>query len=724
MKMSQAHRLLRSRSSKNSRRDQWLEILFLSVLPIAVGFQFNPADPFFIRAEFPVLILAPFILALRYGKTGALASFLIIASCITLASLQQWGNIQSFPGLLLFGLLVVALTTGEYITSLTDEIERSNAENQFLTMRFGEFTNAYHVIKISHDQLKEEVANTRFSLREAFTAVRNSLQKQHKKGNRGLSKEIGSELLSILSYFCSIQIAAVYNIDTTGRISPVPVAEQGNARPLDTDDQLIAKAMEEGTLVSIRPDNFSDKSEQKFESDLLAVIPVKDISGYIWGLVIVSEMYFTAYQDENLNLMQLLGSYTGDLLSHADNIFYKEDDREKFIAELESCWRLASEFRIPSSIINITFREKVPEEKFLQALIDRTRGLDKVWLYRDAKQRPVICILLPLMEESEYIHYQKSLNMYLHEHSGQTMEEAGGAFAYLEISGKRRLYDYVGFISKTVDTDFRGLPELTQKPFSPAEDSVTDLLEEFGEIELKDNRTGVEQVSIPRNYLLPPKTTSRRPAAEKLGPAELQWLYRALTRSTPDKLRLKGNLWTRDAVCDLVQEKFRIQTTPLVAGKLLATMGIKAKNVLFSAIVDNPNIVLDWQVNVLPSIISQARKAEALLFFIDTYPVEDIFLPALAKLNLPVHAHEKNRQQILYSAVHNLGDHYFMVSEHAVDPGIMCAFLENLAEQMRKPLFLVADNSPMYQHPEMVNLIENYAGDIKLFYLPSAGGKA
>ena len=46
---------------------KYIELFFVTFLPVIIGFQFNPTDPFFLQSPFPILLLPPFLFAMSYG---------------------------------------------------------------------------------------------------------------------------------------------------------------------------------------------------------------------------------------------------------------------------------------------------------------------------------------------------------------------------------------------------------------------------------------------------------------------------------------------------------------------------------------------------------------------------------------------------------------------------------------------------------------------------------
>lgn len=437
MRIKIIRNMVRRRKIRPLAAELLLELFLFTLLPPGLGFLFHPVDPFFLQSSFPVLIGPPFLFALRYGSAPAMGSVALTGIGLYGAFYYRVGNVPHYPGPLLLGILLLTLITGEATDRSLSQLQRSKIEKDLLARRFGQFTNAYHVMKISHDQLKEQLANTRFSLRDALQMVREKLQKRHKDGRGGLSAKVGDDVLSALGYFCAIQIAGIYPVDDTGKVARQPIAVKGKMGEFKENDPLIGKTLLQGALVSVLPETYIAGSPDALGTDLLAAVPIKDSSDRIWGIVAVAEMHFSAFQSENLNLMQLICAYTGDLLSQAAHIFYAADDRQNFIGELENTWRLAGKFGIVSSLICIDFKKKHPPEAFLDAIVNRLRSLDHAWFFSDSRNCMKSCLLMPLMGETEYLHFRNHLDDYLTEKFGHGVEAAGGIFRHVAIDGQR-----------------------------------------------------------------------------------------------------------------------------------------------------------------------------------------------------------------------------------------------------------------------------------------------
>jgi transposase len=72
-----------------------------------------------------------------------------------------------------------------------------------------------------------------------------------------------------------------------------------------------------------------------------------------------------------------------------------------------------------------------------------------------------------------------------------------------------------------------------------------------------------------------PKRRGRRPGEQlALSPAQQAWTVRTIVDSTPDKIDLAHQLWTAQAIVELVNREFRIPLSPATASKYLIRWGL------------------------------------------------------------------------------------------------------------------------------------------------------
>jgi transposase len=71
------------------------------------------------------------------------------------------------------------------------------------------------------------------------------------------------------------------------------------------------------------------------------------------------------------------------------------------------------------------------------------------------------------------------------------------------------------------------------------------------------------------------KTRGRRPGEQlALSTQQQEWTIRAITRGTPDSHGLRAELWSRQAVSEIVHREFQVLLSPATVGQYLARWGL------------------------------------------------------------------------------------------------------------------------------------------------------
>jgi hypothetical protein len=164
---------------------------------------------------------------------------------------------------------------------------------------------------------------------------------------------------------------------------------------LSVFDPVLRMAVKEKELVSIRHDQLKD---QHPSNGLLAVIPLVDSEQHLHAVLAVKDMHFMAFQQKNLNVLALLGSYVGNQLSRSQGL--GSSHAERFLTDVQTSLQFARQHHTPSVMLSLQFE---PSEEGLQVAryaCDGVRSLDASWLSSDHHQSPVLCLLFPLMNLS------------------------------------------------------------------------------------------------------------------------------------------------------------------------------------------------------------------------------------------------------------------------------------------------------------------------------------
>ena len=372
-------------------------VAFAALLPL-LGLVLFSSDPLGLNSGFPWACAAPVVFAARYGSTWGAACAVVAATVFFLVG----GTIYEAQSVALLtlavGTLIMCIVIGDVAAAWRARSGRAEAENEYLRHRLKEFSNDYHVLKVSHGQLEEFMAGQRLSLRQALQQAKPMLT----AGADGM--EAGSDLMAIFAQFCSVQVAGLYAMKSDNEVDPKPVAVHGNMGDLPRFDPLLRLAVEERELVSVK---LSSHATDTHESGLLAVVPLVDAQGHLHGVLAVRDMHFMAFQQENLNILALLGGYVGDMLTRSRGA--AQSRTAWFLAELDTALRFARSNSVTSSLLCLEFEDTEYVDEVSKMVSTNIRSLDSSWIPKTKTGNTTVVILLPLIAETQCNTYLRRI---------------------------------------------------------------------------------------------------------------------------------------------------------------------------------------------------------------------------------------------------------------------------------------------------------------------------
>lgn len=357
-------------------------IAYALILPVAglLLFEHNPTG---VSGGFPWVAAAPVIFTVRYGCAWGVSCAVLMAAFINLPFAAYTG-LSAANGVLGLGTIALCLIIGDISSATIKRRLQSESENQYLRHRLRTFSTDYHILKVSHEQLEEYMAGQRLSLRAALQKLKPLVDEN------GL--RAADDLMAVFSQFCSVQTAGLYVVSQDVRVEPDAVSTVGAMPDLSLFDPVLQLAMKERELVSIRHDQL--KASHRLQG-LIAVAPLVDSKGCLHGLLAVKEMHFMAFQQPNLDLLALLGSYVGNLLSSANNAAGSQ--AERFLDEVRTSLQFSKQHYTQSVMLSLQFEPSDEGLQVAQFVCDGVRNLDASWLSSDSQQSPVVCLLFPMM---------------------------------------------------------------------------------------------------------------------------------------------------------------------------------------------------------------------------------------------------------------------------------------------------------------------------------------
>ena len=223
---------------------------------------------------------------------------------------------------------------------------------------------------------------------------------------------------------------------------------------------------------------------------------------------------------------------------------------------------------------------------------------------------------------------------------------------------------------------------------------------------------------------LKPKTRGRKTGEKRtLTPEQEKEIVSIITDKNPDQLKMKCCLWTRDAVRQLIKEKYGIDMPVRTVGMYLQRWGFTVQRPAKQAIEQKPEAVQRWLKEEYPAIHAEAKKENAEIFWGDETAVQNVANYARGyspKGHTPVLKMKAKKMHInMISAISNQGKLHFMFSQESINQQKLIEFLERLLKDIHRKVYIILDNLKVHHGKIVADWVEERKDQIRLFFLPS-----
>jgi len=234
---------------------------------------------------------------------------------------------------------------------------------------------------------------------------------------------------------------------------------------------------------------------------------------------------------------------------------------------------------------------------------------------------------------------------------------------------------------------------------------------------VRDYRAGGEQALVARRR-------GRRPIEQMLlQPWQQAQICKTIREKNPDQLRLPFFLWTREAVRDLIERRFKLRLALTTVGRYLRRWGFTAQKPVRKAFEQKPAAVKAWLERMYPAIAAKAKREDALILWGDEMGLRSdhqagrSFAP---RGETPVIAGTGQRFGAnVISVISNRGQLYFMVFTGRANAVLFVGFLRRLLRQLKgRKLFLIVDGHPSHRAKLVKAFLAQNSERIALYYLP------
>jgi len=223
------------------------------------------------------------------------------------------------------------------------------------------------------------------------------------------------------------------------------------------------------------------------------------------------------------------------------------------------------------------------------------------------------------------------------------------------------------------------------------------------------------------NKLLKAKQKGR-PRGGKLLPWQAAQIAKTVTDHYPEQLKLPFYLWTREAVAQLIEQRFGIRLSVWTVGRYLSRWGFTPQKPVRRAYEQNPKAVRSWLEKDYPMLQKQAKKERALIYWGDEMGLRSDHAVGRSYGRCgqtPIIPGTGQRFGCnMISAINNRGHLNFMVFKSRFDSNVFFVFLKRMVRQIKRKVFLIIDGHPVHHATKIKNWIQKHTDQIRLFYLP------
>jgi len=214
----------------------------------------------------------------------------------------------------------------------------------------------------------------------------------------------------------------------------------------------------------------------------------------------------------------------------------------------------------------------------------------------------------------------------------------------------------------------------------------------------------------------------RRPRRSRLKGHQAATVVRIITDNCPDQLKLPFALWTREAVGDLIEQRWGIELSVWTVGRYLKKWGFTPQKPLRRAYERDPQAVRRWLDEEYPAIARQAKREKAEIHWGDEMGLRSDHQAGTSygrRGRTPVIPGTGRRFRCnMISTITNRGRLAFMVFTRRFTAPVMIEFLRRLVRHAQRRIYLIVDSHPVHRSGKVKDWLERHADEIALFYLP------
>jgi len=195
-----------------------------------------------------------------------------------------------------------------------------------------------------------------------------------------------------------------------------------------------------------------------------------------------------------------------------------------------------------------------------------------------------------------------------------------------------------------------------------------------------------------------------------------------LKDKTPEQFKMNFMLWTREAVVQLIKDKYGIELALQRASDYLKRWGMTCQRPSKQAYFQDNIKVKNFTETVYPTIKKRAKAEKAEIYWGDEVGVsnQEYYLRGFSpKGTTPVLKVESKQERInMISAINNNGVCRFKIYDQSMNQELFIEFMERLITDTKRKVFLIVDNLKVHHGKNVAKWLEENKSRIELFFIP------
>ena len=227
------------------------------------------------------------------------------------------------------------------------------------------------------------------------------------------------------------------------------------------------------------------------------------------------------------------------------------------------------------------------------------------------------------------------------------------------------------------------------------------------------NQKGIRGLSSKKRGVQGGKKISGKQAAE---------VRELIKYKMPDQLKLPFGLWTREAVQQLMFERYGIDLSRWQVGRYLKNWGFTPQKPIARAFEQKPEKVKAWLNEEYPSIKKRALKEKAVIYFGDETGMRSDHQAGRSYApsgKTPVIKKTGQRFSLnMISAISNKGHLQFMLLDGRFNGDVFISFLKRMIKYSKEKIYFITDGHPAHKTKKLNEWLEENKNRIEIFFLP------